>query len=403
MAGYVGSPEAFEPSTDDWRLYAQRFEHFLLANGITDNSKRGHLLLALMGNSTFQLLANLVAPKKPGEFSYKQICELLEKHFSPKPVKIAERFRFHNRRQQSGETVADYLAELRKLSIHCEFGDFLEDALCDRLVCGLKDETMQRRLLGEANLSLKTAFEITQGMEAAAINAREIQSMGQQKPCEVNAISHGKLPTHTKNTTRCTRCLGTGHDSTVCRFKSAKCYKCDKVGHIAKACRSETHTQGQGSQPQPGQTQQQKGSTGMHQVTPGEVADIVHIHTVSQSLPKSYKVNMCVNGTPLEMEIDTGAAVSIVSESTWEKHLKKPALKPCTLVLKGYPDNQLDIMGCCEVQVQHGETTKQLELIVCKGNGLSLLGRNKPVACKALGMQSSLIAYYVTAGCCGCP
>ena len=50
----------------------------------------------------------------------------------------------------------------------------------------------------------------------------------------------------------------------------------------------------------------------------------------------------------LEMEIDTGAAVSIVSESTWEITLKKPALKPCLLVLKGYPDNQLDIMGCCD-------------------------------------------------------
>ena len=33
-------------------------------------------------------------------------------------------------------------------------------------------------------------------------------------------------------------------------------------------------------------------------------------------------------------------------------------------------------MGCCDVQVQAGETIKQLELIVCKGNGLSLLGRN---------------------------
>ena len=33
-------------------------------------------------------------------------------------------------------------------------------------------------------------------------------------------------------------------------------------------------------------------------------------------------------------------------------------------------------MGCCDVEVEAGETTKQLELIVCKGNGLSLLGIN---------------------------
>ena len=77
MSALVGSPEAFEPFTDDWCLYAQRFEHFLLANGVTDDSKRLHLLLALIGNSMFKLFANLVAPRKPGELSYKQIYEQL--------------------------------------------------------------------------------------------------------------------------------------------------------------------------------------------------------------------------------------------------------------------------------------------------------------------------------------
>ena len=51
------------------------------------------------------------------------------------------------------------------------------------------------------------------------------------------------------------------------------------------------------------------------------------------------------------MEIDTGAAVSIVSETTWEQKLNKPNLRPCTLVLKGYPDNPLEIMGCCDIKV----------------------------------------------------
>ena len=48
-------------------------EHFLLANGIEEDSKQCHLLLALIGNSTFKLLTNLVAPKKPEERSNKEI------------------------------------------------------------------------------------------------------------------------------------------------------------------------------------------------------------------------------------------------------------------------------------------------------------------------------------------
>ena len=38
--------------------------------------------------------------------------------------------------------MAEYLAELRKLAINCEFGNFLEDVLYDKLVCRLKDEAI---------------------------------------------------------------------------------------------------------------------------------------------------------------------------------------------------------------------------------------------------------------------
>ena len=75
MAGYMESPEAFELLSDDWHLYMQWFKHFLLANGIEDDSKQRHLLLTLIGNSTIKMLTNLVAPKKPLVLSYKEICD----------------------------------------------------------------------------------------------------------------------------------------------------------------------------------------------------------------------------------------------------------------------------------------------------------------------------------------
>ena len=85
---------------------------------------------------------------------------------------------------------------------------------------------------------------------------------------------------------------------------------------------------------------------------------------------------MEVNKQPIKMELDTGAIVSLVSEVTWGQQLQKPALEPCPFVLKGYPNNKLDILGMCQVHVTVGGVTKQLPLVVCKGNGLSLLGRN---------------------------
>ena len=58
------------------------------------------------------------------------------------------------------DTVSEYVAELRRLATTCEFGTFLNEALCDRLVCGLKEEAMQRRLLAEPSLDLLKSMEL---------------------------------------------------------------------------------------------------------------------------------------------------------------------------------------------------------------------------------------------------
>jgi len=42
-----------------------------------------------------------------------------------------------------------YIAELRKLSNDCDYGESLNEMLRDRLVCGVKDKHIQRRLLAE--------------------------------------------------------------------------------------------------------------------------------------------------------------------------------------------------------------------------------------------------------------
>ena len=136
-ATYLGAPEPFDPAGDDWSLYyVERFEHFVLANGIKDERKL-HMLLALVSAQTYRLLTNLVAPKKPGEHTYAQVKEKLKAHLKPKPIKIAKRFRFYKRQQEPSEKMADYIAELRRLATTCEFGTFLDEALRDKFVCGL--------------------------------------------------------------------------------------------------------------------------------------------------------------------------------------------------------------------------------------------------------------------------
>ena len=69
-----------------------------------------------------------------------------------------------------------YVAELRKLATHCNFGGNLNEALRDRLVCGLRNMQIQKRLLSEAKLKYSKAVEIAVAMETAIRDASELQS-----------------------------------------------------------------------------------------------------------------------------------------------------------------------------------------------------------------------------------
>ena len=164
----LGTVEPFDPESDDWPTYAERLEQFFLANRITDYAgKRVAAFLTVIGPKAYTLLRNVLAPDKPATKTYAELVAALKAHLDPKPLVIAERFKFHRRSQKEGETVAQYLAELRKLAEYCDFKDHREEALRDRLVCGIQSKAIQKRLLAEADLTLQKAYEVAQGIEAA--------------------------------------------------------------------------------------------------------------------------------------------------------------------------------------------------------------------------------------------
>ena len=106
----------------------------------------------------------------------KEITAALKAHFEPKPLIMAQWFHFHHRNQSPGESVAEYLAELRRLASKCNFGAYLDQALRDRLECSLQSEAIQKCLLSEVEPTLARIVEIAQGMEAAHKQAQALKT-----------------------------------------------------------------------------------------------------------------------------------------------------------------------------------------------------------------------------------
>ena len=320
----MGTLHEFNPECETFTVYMERAAIFFAANDIPA-AKKVPFLLTCIGGTTYGILRNLVAPGNPMDMSYEDLTHTLRVHFDPKPLVIVERFHLHKRDQSASESVAEYLAELRRLAAKCEFGTYLEEALRDRLVCGIRSDATRKKLLGEADLDLTKASQIATAMESAHTSAQSLKAPA----LLVASVEPGVDMSHTwapgARSPPCNRCGISGHTAADCRFEDAVCHRCYKRGHLGRVCRSHRNPRGCG--------RSQRRQTHHVEAEPDtdEVVDLISTVYCLQ-IPKTtspYVVTLEVNSKPLTMEVDTGAVVSLISHSTqkeqWTEQLEDDA------------------------------------------------------------------------------
>ena len=373
----IGKIDVFDETQESWETYVERVQHFFAANDVDDEHKVP-TLLSLIGSKTYSLLKDLLLPEKPADKNIEEIVSTLQKHLNPKPLEIAERFRFYKRNQQEGESVLSYVAELKKLTTHCNFGGSLEETLRDKLVCGLNNQQIQKRLLAESKLKFSKAVDIAVAMETATRDATEIHSEHREgKPLGLDKLTLSRPSNRPDNSPPslvvCYRCGANTHVATECRFKKEVCHKCGKRGHIQRVCR----TQQGPSQPSP-RSRCQK-STHAIEKESDEYEDLLNnleVHNVNKSSNDVIWVNVNVENQPLSMELDTGSAVSILPYDIFLAKFRDKKLEKTSTVLRTYTGEQIVPVGCLTVQVEHLDQSCVLPLHVVHTKGPVLMGRN---------------------------
>ena len=394
MPGLHGTVSVFDGSQEDWVEYAERLESYFIANEITDPAKKRAILINAVGPSTYRLLKTLCLPGKPTDQSFEEIVERVKKHFNPKPSPIVKRFEFNKRKQQPGESVAEFVAAIRKIAEYCEFGTTLNVMLRDRLVHGIADKRVQNRYLRESTLTYEEARDMALAAEAADKDAKRLRdgddSGSVVQPVVNETIAHvdrRNLPNTRirsgKGSSRsqpqqqpsdrrasCHRCGGK-HDPSKCRYKDYDCHYCKKRGHLASVCRKKARDS--------------KNPNQAHRVDADLPADEEEypMYTVRNRTTKPLIAEVTLNGVSMKMEVDTGASVSIMAEENFQMLLDKGAtLRPTQAKLFTYTGDPIPVVGTTDVEVEHQGQAATLPLIVTRGQGPSLLGRDWLAALK---------------------
>lgn len=358
----IGRIEEYEESVEDWPTYIERLEEYMTANGI-EEKKKVSTLISVMGAKMYGLLKSLVAPDKPNTKSFEDICAILSSHLSPKPLVIVERFRFYKRDQLQGESVANYIATLRKLSTTCEFGTFLDDALRDRLVCGVTCEAAQKRLLTESKLDFERACRIVTSMEIAIQDTKLLQGanihrmQAQQSSAQV---IQAKRNSPSNEEYACMRCGGNNHASKKCKFINILCNYCHKRGHIERVCLSK-----------------RRDVKAVEEEIPNTDTEVpVNNIMINRTAIDPIWVTPIVKNIPLRMELDTGAAVSLLPYSLYTKYFSNETLRPCKSTLRTYSGEKIVTHGTIQVPVEYEQQKRVLDLYVVGTAGPPLFGRS---------------------------
>ncbi|VDP90369.1 unnamed protein product [Echinostoma caproni] len=139
--------------------WVERFELWcsLRQNGKQDQSV---LFLTVGGKEMYSLLKNLAFPDNPAKLPFPILKQLLLAHVIPVDFQATERAKFNSLVRAESMPCRDFILLLNKQASKCNYGDRLEEQLCDRLIAGINNMNLQRKLLEKKDLTFSEARRI---------------------------------------------------------------------------------------------------------------------------------------------------------------------------------------------------------------------------------------------------
>ena len=148
------------------------------------------------------------------------------------------------------------------------------------------------------------------------------------------------------------------HAHPDCPFREATCHNCGRKGHIKWVCRFATR----GKPPRAKWI-----ATDLQAPSEEEVLQVGAMPS------RPYQVQLKLNGVTVTIEVDTGAAVTLVLEKVKQSLFPKAKMDPPSITLHTYTSEPIAVVGQMVVTVRYQGYKGKHKLYVVHGDGPALL------------------------------
>ena len=248
--------------------------------------------------------------------SYEIAIRLLDEIYDKPKNEIHARHILATRRQQSGETIAEYIRCLKQLAHDCNFKSVTAEQnrneyIRDAFIAGISCHNIRQRLLENLALTLDEAQNQAISLETAKMNSlvyinnhpMQLHAVESSQRSKSTLIEENQdLAAASTSSSKCRRCFFCGSSSIHRRIKcpafNATCQICAKKGHFANVCRSN----------------KLNSNAVVSESTTNTITESATISAASPSSLRKATVPIKVNDVPAEALIDTGSSVSFINK-----------------------------------------------------------------------------------------
>ncbi|XP_061506862.1 uncharacterized protein K02A2.6-like [Anopheles gambiae] len=296
------------------------------------------LLLRKLGVAEHERYNSYILPQKASDFCFEETVVKLRALFGSKESCVSKRYKCYQMQKTSSEDYVTFSCRINKATEEAELaGLSIETQKCLIFVCGLKDEQdadvrmkLLSRMEEKKDITLAQLAELCEKLTnlkrdtTLLAGESKVQMIGQEKCRSTKGKWQGSRKLHQRpekqSRVQCFLC-GEGHWARKCTFKHHKCSKCFKFGHKEGFCNAASRW-----------TNRMRQNRNVRSVT---------VNTVRSGRGC---VRVVINGTPLEMMLDTGADITIISRRLWH-HVGKPVLKPSKVKARTASGDLLHSLG----------------------------------------------------------